>query len=177
MAEVTVRTPLGDMPAYVATPSAGGPWPGIVIVHDFTGMSHDLRNQAKWLALNGYLAIAPDLYDWGSRLGCLRTIMRDIGAQQGRTFHDIDAARRWLVDHDECTGVSPVPPGHSVNARLSGRSNAQAPPVVAPPSSLTRTSPTSYLRCPHAAMNQRSNGAGEGPARVVRCGVGPPTPI
>lgn len=49
--------------------------------------------------------IAPDLYDWGSRLGCLRTIMRDIGAKQGRTFHDIDAARRWLVDRDECTGI------------------------------------------------------------------------
>ena len=72
------------MPAYVATPRAGGPWPGIVIVHDFTGMSHDLRHQARWLALNGYLAIAPDLYHyWSSRLGCLRTIMRHIGAQKG----------------------------------------------------------------------------------------------
>ena len=39
------------------------------------------------------------------------------------------------------------------------------------------TSPTSSLRCAHAAMNQRSSGAGEGSARVVRCGVGPPTPI
>src|SRR6185312_17369646 len=96
--EVLVRTPLGDMPAYVATPGANGPWPGIVIVHDFTGMSHDLRHQDNWLASHGYLAIAPDLYYWGSRLGCLRTIMRDIGAQKGRTFDDIAAARRWLVD-------------------------------------------------------------------------------
>ena len=67
-----------------------------------------------------------------------------------------------------------TPPGHSVNARVSGRSNAQAPPVVAPPSSLTRTSPT-CLRGAHAAMNQRLSRAGEGPARVVRCSVGPPT--
>jgi carboxymethylenebutenolidase len=104
MAEVTVRTPLGDMPAYVATPSSSGPWPGVVLVHDFTGMSHDLRNQADWLASHDYLAIAPDLYYWGSRLGCLRTIMRDIGAKQGRTFDDIDAARHWLIDHEDCTG-------------------------------------------------------------------------
>lgn len=104
MGDVIVRAPLGDMPAYVATPSSAGPWPGVVIVHDFTGMSHDLRNQADWLASHGYLAIAPDLYYWGSRLGCLRTIMRDIGAQKGRTFDDIDAARQWLVDHDNGTG-------------------------------------------------------------------------
>ena len=68
-------------------------------------MSHDLRNRARWLALNGNLAIAPDLYYQGSCVGCLRTIVRDTGAQTGRTFDVIDAARQWLVDHDdECTG-------------------------------------------------------------------------
>ena len=45
-----------------------------------------------------------------------------------------------------------------------------------PPSSRPRTSPTLSSRCAHAAMNQRSSGAGDGSVRVVRCGVGPPTP-
>ena len=48
--------------------------------------------------------MAPDLYYWGSRLGCLRTIMRDLGQRRGRSFDDIDAARQWLRGHDECTG-------------------------------------------------------------------------
>ena len=98
-----IRTPHGEMPTYVATPVGEGPWPGVVVIHDFTGMSHDLRNQADWLAEQGFLAAAPDLYYWGSRLGCLWTIMRDIGAGEGRTFEDIDAVRTWLAQQHNST--------------------------------------------------------------------------
>ncbi len=92
------------MPAYVASPSGNDALPGVVVIHDFTGMSHDLRNQAEWIATQGFLAVAPDLYYWGSRLGCLWTVMRDIGAGRGRTFDDIDATRTWLTSQERCTG-------------------------------------------------------------------------
>jgi carboxymethylenebutenolidase len=104
MTEVVIQTRSGVMPAYVAIPAHPGPWPGVVVVHDFAGMSHDLRHQADWLASAGFLAAAPDLYYWGSRLRCLWTIMREVTAGQGRTVADIDAARGWLSARDDCTG-------------------------------------------------------------------------
>ncbi|MGZ5415599.1 MAG: dienelactone hydrolase family protein [Nocardioides sp.] len=99
-----IRTAHGLMPTYCAVPTTSPPWAGVVVIHDFTGMSHDLRAQADWLAGEGFLAVAPDLYYWGSRFGCLRTIMRDLGERRGRSFDDIDATRDWLRGHDDCTG-------------------------------------------------------------------------
>jgi carboxymethylenebutenolidase len=100
-----IRTPSGEMPTYVAAPADPGPWPGVVVLHDYAGMSQDLRNQADWMAGEGYLAAAPDLYYRGSRRRCLWTIMRDFAAGKGRTFDDIDAVRGWLARQDRCTGT------------------------------------------------------------------------
>jgi len=73
------------MPAYVATSAPPGPWPGVIVLDDVAGMSYDLRNQADWLASEGYLGPGPDLYHSGSRLRCLWTIMREVTAGSGGT--------------------------------------------------------------------------------------------
>ena len=104
MMEVKIPIIRGELRAYLATPQGAISWPGVVVIHDVVGMSRDLRRQADWLASEGYQAVATDLFYWGGKITCLRTIFRDLANRQGKTFDDIEVVRTWLAGREGCNG-------------------------------------------------------------------------
>ena len=104
MADVTVPVAGGALAGHLAVPTTPGPWPGVVVLHELFGLTADIRRQADRFADAGYLAVAPDLYDWGNTARCLVATMRTMLTGRGRALDDIQAARAFLAGRDDCTG-------------------------------------------------------------------------
>lgn len=105
MTDVTFPVANGALRGYLARPDGDGPWPGVVVLHEIFGLTDDIRRQADRFAANGYLALAPDLYAWGNTARCLTATLRTIFSGRGRALDDVQAARAFLTDRDDCTGT------------------------------------------------------------------------
>ena len=77
----------------------------MVLIHDVFGMTQDLRNQADWLAAQGFVAVAPDLFHDRTKMAAVRGVHRDVDAREGRTFDEVEAVRGWTAGTDECAGA------------------------------------------------------------------------
>ena len=96
MADVPISTPHHQLKAYVATPAGQRPWPGVIVLHDIFGLWGVTRSHADWMAQEGSLAVAPDLFSWGGY------ILQYLAARRVPAFDDIDAARQWLTGCPDC---------------------------------------------------------------------------
>ncbi len=99
-----------DMPLYLSVPSSSRPVPAIVVVHGQSGLDDFIKDTTHMLALQGYAAIAPDLYhrdgpdckdDPPTRKERVRdpTIINDINAAIGflKNHSQVDAGRLGIV--------------------------------------------------------------------------------
>lgn len=94
-----------ELRAHLAVPPVGGgPWPGVVVLHEVFGLTDDTRQQADRLAAAGYLALAPDLFTAGGAVRCLRSTFTALLKGEGNTYGDIEASRALLAAQPDCTG-------------------------------------------------------------------------
>jgi carboxymethylenebutenolidase len=95
----SVRVDGSDMPLYVSLPAGSGPVPGIVVVHGQSGLENFIKETTHMLALQGYAAVAPNLYhrdapDCKDDNPTRKARLRDSGI-----IADIQGAIGFLKDH------------------------------------------------------------------------------
>ncbi len=90
------------MRAALALPSADGPRPAVIVIHEIFGLNGDIRRIAGRFADLGYVALAPDLYDTGGpRVLCVLRTMLALRRHEGPAFADLEAARTFLAARPE----------------------------------------------------------------------------
>lgn len=81
-----------------------GPYPAVVVIHDITGFSEDVKRHAERVAEQGYLVFAPDLYAGGQKIFCIAAAVRDLLRHRGPAIDAVLGARDWLVRREDCGG-------------------------------------------------------------------------
>jgi carboxymethylenebutenolidase len=97
----------GKMGGYLVRPaSATGKLPGVLVIHENRGLNPHIEDVTRRIALDGYLAFAPDaLFPLGGYPGTedeARKLFPQL--DQTKTREDFIAATEWLMKHQEGTG-------------------------------------------------------------------------
>ena len=97
-----VSYPSGDetVQAVLYTPEGKGPFPGIVVIHEWWGLNDWVKEQASKLASQGYVALAIDLYRGkvATTPEQAHEIMR--GIPEDRALQDLRAAVAFLESQE-----------------------------------------------------------------------------
>lgn len=102
----------GQFQAYVAMP-ATLPAPTVIVIQEIFGVNEGIRGKCDWLAREGFIAVAPDLF-WRIEPGVQLTdktdaewekafdLMNMFDPDQG--VEDLKAVKHTFRGHAECTG-------------------------------------------------------------------------
>jgi carboxymethylenebutenolidase len=91
---------------YLAVPEGAGPFPAVILIHEWNGLVDRVREVADAMAAEGYVALAADLYSGrvGTNSDENRALTAEIGADPETMIANLDAAARFLRERDDVTG-------------------------------------------------------------------------
>lgn len=91
---------------YLAVPVGEGPFPSVILIHEWNGLVDRIRQVADAMADEGYVALAADLY--AGRTGSSReenvALMEAAQADPAAIIANLDAAQRFLRARPDVTG-------------------------------------------------------------------------
>lgn len=98
-----------DVRAYVAVPQGSGPFPVVIMIHEFYGLNQSIVGKAQGLAEEGYLVVAPDTFRGSTTSWIPRAIYQVITTSPNQVNQDLDAVYAWALSQPaaavEQTGI------------------------------------------------------------------------
>lgn len=107
--QIAITFPCPDgvtLPGVLTVPDgAPVPRPALLMIYEIYGMNDEMRRVARELAAEGWVVLIPDLFARGPLAPlCVASALRTVSRGRGRELADLEAARRWLVEHPEVDG-------------------------------------------------------------------------
>ena len=90
-----------DVLAYVARPEGEGPFPTVIMIHEFYGLNESIIGKAEGLAQEGYYVVAPDTFRGSSTAWIPRAIYQVISTKPETVNADLDTVYNWLEAQPE----------------------------------------------------------------------------
>lgn len=91
---------------YLSLPEGEGPFPAVILIHEWNGVVERIKQTADAFAAHGYIALAADLYR--GRTGSTReeniALVRETRADERRIVENLDAAVRWVGANTPASG-------------------------------------------------------------------------
>lgn len=85
-----------DVLAYVAKPDGVGPFPTVIMIHEFYGLNESIIGKAEGLAQEGFYVVAPDTFRGSTTTWIPRAIYQVISTKPETVNADLDSVFAWL---------------------------------------------------------------------------------
>lgn len=105
--DITWPGAAGEMKGYLVTPKeAAGPLPGVIVIHENRGLNPHIRDVARRMALEGFVALAPDFLSPAGGTPTDEDKAREMFStlEMAATVQNAEATRAFLAAHEKVNG-------------------------------------------------------------------------
>ncbi len=106
--ETTDISYFGNSDGYLAKPAADGEYPGVIMIHEWWGLTDNIKEMAEKLASHGYVVLAVDLYD--GQVGMTADEARQLRSsfEQSQWTENMNTAVSYLEDNHVLSSMGSI---------------------------------------------------------------------
>lgn len=126
--------PNGSNPAiraYVARPQGAGPFPVVIMVHEWWGLKADIISKADALAADGYIVVAPNLFRANTTDWIPTAIWQVSTTPTSQINDDLDAVMLWIRNQPQADGSKVAIIGFCFGGGTAIRYSVDTPEIAA----------------------------------------------